>query len=740
MPFFSSRVASNIGKVPGYSATFNSLFLQLLPRQLIKATSETAVEVPMKLLVFFLSLFTSFFAIAEEGMWTLDNLPLDKLEKTYSFSPDQKWLKHVQLSSVRLANGCSGSFVSQEGLVLTNHHCARGCIQNLSSDKSDLMANGFNATTVKTEKKCPGLEVNRLLEVTDVTDKILATTKGLTGKKFSDARKAEMARLEKGCAKDPEKFRCDTVSLYQGGQYKLYRYRRYQDVRLVFAPESQMGHFGGDPDNFNFPRYSFDMSLLRVYENGQPLDNKNWLAWSKTGVKKGDMTLITGHPGRTSRLEPIAVLEYWRDRQMPQTLVRLSELRGLLHQFGRQGKEAKRISKSVLQGVENGFKAYWGRLKALNDKTFMATLKSKEQDLRHRVQRNRWYRNKYGDAWLEIDKALQLKMNNQDELNHIAYGDFGTKLFSLARGIVRHSVEKTKPNEKRLEEYTDSKWPSRKRYITSPAPIYKQLEVVLMEHGLTKMREDLSPDHPFVKQVLGVKSPAEVAQQVVLKTKLTDPKYREKLLGQSFATLKKSKDPMIQLALQVDAKGREVRKLDEEQIEPLFVINKEKIAKAMFEIYGTDRYPDATFSLRLTFGQVKGFPVKGRFVEPHTVLSGLYQRATGRDPFRLAKSWKRAEKSMDPETPFNFSSTNDIIGGNSGSPVIDRKAEVVGLVFDGNIHSLGGAFGYDERQNRAVSVHSQIMLEALEKVYKADRIVQEIQRSQTAEGISTASR
>ena len=676
-----------------------------------------------------LLLLLTFQSQADEGMWTLDNLPTKKLKTNYDFSASPNWAKHVQLSSVRLANGCSGSFISKDGLVMTNHHCARGCIQNLSDKKNDYASQGFFAKRRNQEKVCPAFEVNRLLEVSDVTKEMLAATKGKDGKAYSDAKKAKMEVLEKACAGDPKTYRCDTVSLYNGGQYKLYKYRRYSDVRLVFAPEDKVASFGGDPDNFNFPRYSLDMTFLRVYENGKPLANENWFSWADVGAKEGDMTFITGHPGRTSRLEPVSVLQYMRDKQLVDSLIGLSELRGILTQFSKNSKESARIAKSQLKGVENGYKALRGRLQALQDKKFFTQLDNKELALRRKVNANPQYRKKYGDAWNNIERALKRQSHMSDEIKHMAYSNYGSKLFGIAQTLVRYADEIEKPSAKRLREFTDAKLPRLEQRLMSPAPIYKSLEKVTMEHSLTKMREHLSPDHSFVKLILGPKSPAELSKALIAGTQLKSISYRKKLFKGGKKAIQSSKDPMIKLALKIDQESRRVRKIVEDEIDPIMSKNKEKIAQALFDIYGTENYPDATFSLRLSYGKVKGYPEKGKQINPVTQLGGIYKRATGRAPFKLPKSWLNAKSKLNSKTMFNFASTNDVIGGNSGSPVINRDAEIVGLVFDGNIHSLGGAYGYDERMNRSVSVHSDAMLEVLEKVYGAKAIVKEIKTS-----------
>ena len=668
-------------------------------------------------------------AIADEGMWTVDNLPKKLLKQNYNFDVTESWVKQVQLGSVRLANGCSGSFISKNGLVMTNHHCARGCIQQLSTAKKDFINSGFHAGSYKEERQCPALEVNRLVEITDVTKEVGAATDGLSGKAYSEARKAKMSQLEKDCVGGSKKFRCDTVSLYHGGQYKLYKYQRYQDVRLVFAPEQSIAAFGGDPDNFNFPRYCLDMSFLRVYEDGKPIENKNYFKWSQKEVKPGDMTFITGHPGRTNRLLTIAELKYQRDVSILKTLTRLSEMRGLLTQYQKKGKEFKRTAHGKLSGVENGLKAYKGRIKALQDPDFFAQLVKQENDLKRRVLKNRWYKKKYGNPWAEIEKAVEKSKNESEEINYIAYGTFQSRLLGIARTLVRAADELNKPNEKRLREFSEAKVPQMKQRLLSKAPIYADLEKTLMEYSFVKMREDLSPDHPFVKKVLGKDSPESLAKRLVNGSKLSSVKERERLLKGGKKAILASKDPMIKMALRLDKEAREKRKYYEEEIESIYDKNAEKIAQAKFDIYGTDTYPDATFSLRVSYGKVKGYKEKGKDIHPVTQVNGVYKRQTGSDPFALPKSWLKYKNSLKAETPFNFVSTNDIIGGNSGSPVINRNAEIVGLVFDGNIHSLGGAYGFDENQNRAVSVHSSMMIESLEKVYGAKSLVKEIKES-----------
>lgn len=656
---------------------------------------------------------------AEEGMFTFDNVPTKAIEKAYGFTPSKAWLEHVQMSSVRLGNGCSGSFVSKDGLVMTNHHCVRGCIQQLSTARKDYIKDGFVVRSLKDEKVCPALEVNRLLKITDVTKVVKEATKGLSGKAYNDKLNEVTAKIENECLKGDAQFRCDVVNLYHGGLYHLYRYQRYQDVRLAFAPEAQMGHFGGDPDNFNFPRYSFDASFLRVYDKGEPLKNEHYFKWSEDGAKNGELTFITGHPGRTSRLLTLAQLDYQRDYFLVDYLIRLSEMRGLLLEYQKKGKEQHRTAHSLLQGVENSFKALRGKHKALIDPEFYAKLKKQETEFRRRVDKNSKLKKEYSSAWSEIASAVEVGKSMSQEVRNIAFADFGSKLFTTARHLVRLADEQNKSLADRLPEYADSRLPQLKQSVMSSEPIYDELEIALIEFNLLKLREALSPDHHFVKLVLGKETPRQVAERLVKKTRLQSVKEREKLYANAEA-VSKSKDEMILFAKAIDEVSRKIRKDYEDKVESVVKKASEKIAAAQFAIYGTEIYPDATFTLRLSYGRVKGYQEPDRKIGPYTFVRGLYERATGAEPFDLPKSWIKAEKTLTADTPFNFATTNDIIGGNSGSPVINQNAEIVGLVFDGNIHSLGGDYGFDESLNRAVSVHSSIIKEALAKVYNLD--------------------
>ncbi|MCP3061709.1 S46 family peptidase [Myxococcus sp. K38C18041901] len=682
-------------------------------------------------------------ALADEGMWTYNNFPSAKVKEKYGFEPTQQWLDKARLSSARLAGGCSASFVSPNGLVMTNHHCARGCIEQLSGAKKDYIANGFYAKSEAEETQCPAMEINQLEQITDITETLNQATQGLSGKQYADTLKAKMAELEQACSAGDAKVRCDAVTLYQGGKYNLYKYRRFQDVRLVMAPEHAIAFFGGDPDNFEFPRWDLDVTFLRVYQDGKPAKTDNYFKWSEKSAKEGDITFVSGHPGRTSRGLTIAELEYQRDVAMPKMLFMMSELRGMVSEFQKRGPEQKRISNNLLFGVENGLKATKGRLEALQDKKFFGQKVAAEQDLRKKVDANPEMKKKYGAAWDEIAKAQAQMVNIRKDMSFVEQGaGLSSSLYSIAKTLVRASEELPKENGQRLREFNQANLPALQAQLLSPAPIYPELEILRLSFGLTKMREELGSNHPFVKKVLGNESPDKLAARLVKGSKLCvlkdvkgskvcDVSARKSLFDGGKAAIAASKDPMIQLALALDADGRAVRKNYEENVDAVIKKNAELVAKAKFEVYGTNTYPDATFTLRLSYGSVKGYMEDGKKVEPVTQMAGTFEHATGEEPFALPPSWLKNQKNLDGATAMNFVSTNDIIGGNSGSPVINKDAEIIGLVFDGNIQSLGGEYGFDESVNRTVAVHSDAIIESLKKIYGATRVLEELRPGST---------
>jgi len=683
----------------------------------------------MKHAVLLAAVILAFAARADEGMWTLDNFPSGKVQKKYAFAPDAQWLSAARLSSVRLASGCSGSFVSPDGLVMTNHHCAHSCIEQLSTKEKDFVAQGFSAAAPENEVRCPEIELNQLVQISDVTAKVQGATKGLKpGKEYNDKRKAAMASLEKECSAGDEKLRCDVVELYHGGQYSLYRYKRFQDVRLVFAPEVAIAFFGGDPDNFNFPRYDLDVSFIRAYEDGKPARTEHYFKFSPSGAKEGQLTFVSGHPGGTDRELTMAQLQYQRDIALPERIFDLAQYRGALTMFTETSPEHYRIGENQLRSVENSYKALKGRFEALVTPSLWKQKEQRERALRAKVNARSSLKQKYGSAWDDVAKAIAAFQPRHKEYQYVEQAaGFNSPLYRIARDLVRGTEELQKPNEQRLKEYTDARLPQLKQKLFSKAPLYPEFEVFRLSYALTKLREELGADHPLVKKVLGKKSPQELAQELT-QTKLYEVKVREQLWQAGREAVQASNDPMIQLARLVEPDARALRTWHDDEIETLEISGAERVAAAKFELEGKSNYPDATFTLRLSYGAVKGYEEKGHHVSPFTTMAGAFDRATGREPFKLPDSWIRANESQQIklETPFNFCTSNDIIGGNSGSPVFDQDRQIVGLIFDGNIQSLGGEYGFDETVNRAVAVHSSALIEALDHIYGARRLVNEL--------------
>lgn len=665
---------------------------------------------------------------AAEGMWPLDNLPFAELEKNYQFKPSPEWIEKSMRSAVRLAGGCSGSFVSAEGLVLTNHHCIISCVEDLSSKEQDLVNKGFLAQNRSEEKQCPGMEINRLEKTTDVTSRMQQALTGLNGKAFSDAKKAEQSRIEKECVADAgDKRRCDIVEMYGGGQYHVYQYRRYQDVRLAFSPEYAAGFFGGDPDNFNFPRYNLDMGLLRVYEDGKPITNDNWFPINPKGAKENELVMTLGHPGATQRLLTMAELETQRDLVLPFRLIFASEYRGLLLQYSRESEEQARIAQTELTMVENGIKARTGMFQALLSPDVMQQKREAENAFRAWVTSDAAREKTYGDPWKIISDTQTAWRNLYLDYVMVELGMGSlSQHISWARTLVRGTAEREKADGERLREFSQAALPAVQAGLFAETPLYPEFEQMKLSWSLSKLRERLGVDNPVVKSILGKESPEAIAQQIVANSKLGDAAVRKQLWEAGAAAVQKSTDPAIVLARKLDAEGRKLRERYDHQIEPVQKAAVEQLAKARFAYKGTSVYPDATFTLRLSHGVIRGWNERGTDVKPFTDFGGLFDRATAYDPFKLADTWVDARKKLDKKTRFNQVSTNDIVGGNSGSPLINAKGELVGLIFDGNIQSLGGSYFYDEPVNRAVSVHTAAISEALKKVYKADHLVKEL--------------
>ncbi len=672
-------------------------------------------------------------ALADEGMWTFNNVPRAEIKKKYGFEVTDEWLNKVRLASVRFNNGGSGSFVSPNGLVLTNYHIVEDIVGEVSTPEKDLAKEGFVARTRAEEIKAPSLELNVLMSIEDVTSRVNGAVKaGATDAEAFAARRAEIAAIEADSLKATG-LRSDVVTLYQGGQYNLYRYKKYTDVRLVFVPEFQAAFFGGDPDNFNFPRFNIDMALVRVYENGQPVRPEHYFKWSTAGAKEGNLVFVTGHPGTTSRLDTVAHLEQLRETSIP-IIIRLLERREeVLKKYMSLGEEQTRQAQSELNSVQNSLKVYRGQLKGLKDPTLMARKQKEEQALRKAIAANPERQKMYGDAWDAIANAHKAYPTYIRERRIFEQaGGFNSTLFTYARTLVRLAAENEKPNAERLPEYTDARRASLELGLYSPAPIHEDFEKLKLADSLGFMVELLGADNELVKQVLAGKAPEARANELISGTRLKDPEFRKELAKGGKAAIDESKDPMIEVARMIDAKAREVRKRYESEVTGVERTNYAKIARALFETEGTKLYPDATFTLRLSYGAVEGYMENGKKVPAFTTLGGLYERSESfkrQFPYNLPQRWWEKKNAVNLSTPFNFVSTNDIIGGNSGSPTINQNGELVGLIFDGNIQSLVGDFMYDQSVNRAISVDSRGMLEVLKKIFNANEIAAELTAS-----------
>lgn len=670
-----------------------------------------------------LALATAAPAFADEGMWTFDAFPTARVQAAYGWAPDQAWLDRIQAASVRLTGGCSASFVSSDGLILTNHHCVAPCAQDLSSAAKDYLADGFLADDRSREQKCAGQQAEVVTSIGDVTPRVTAAIGTLTGVALTKARDAAIATIEgEGCT-DRATTRCQVVTLFGGGQYKLYRYRTYSDIRLVWAPEAAAAAFGGDPDNFNFPRYDLDASFLRAYENGKPVATPQHLVWNPRAPQAGEATFVVGNPGRTQRLFTDAQRAFAREVAIPLTITLLSEYRGRLIAAREQNDTQRREGLEPLNGIENSYKVYWGQELSLNDAAFTARLAASEADLRAKVAGNA----AIGDPWAEIARAQDAYRDLYLDYYFLELrGGFGATLYGDARALVRAAAEREKPNAERLPGYTDSALPLLEKQVTDAAPIYPWLERMSMEFWLSKTREYLTADSPQVKALLGKDSPEHLAATLVAGTKLADPAVRKALFEGGMAAIRASDDPLIRFVLANDAAARAVRTRYANEVDAPVSAAQARLATARFAAYGAANYPDATFTLRISYGKVQGWTERGQPVPVTTNIAGLYDRATGQEPFQLGKGFERARAKLSPATVMDFVTTNDIIGGNSGSPVIARDGSVIGAAFDGNIHSLGGNFGYDGSLNRTVVVSTAAVQAALETIYPAPGLVREL--------------
>ncbi|MGP8174367.1 MAG: S46 family peptidase [Terracidiphilus sp.] len=664
---------------------------------------------------------------AEEGMWTFDNPPLKLLKAKYGFTPTQAWLDHLRLSSVRLNDGGSGSFVSPNGLLLTNHHVARGQLQKNSTAEHDYLRDGFYAATPDAEMKSPDLEVNVLVGMEDVTARVQGAAKDIADDaKALKARDAEIAAIEKE-SKDKTGLRSDVVAFYQGGEYWLYQYKAYTDVRLVFAPEQQAAFYGGDPDNFTYPRYDLDMALFRVYENGKPLHTENFLKWSAKGAAPGELIFISGHPGSTERDDTVAQLLVQRDVIGPAITEYLQRRIATAQAFAAQGPEQARLVGSLIFGLQNSLKVYIGRAEALADPAILAKKKAEEADFRQKVAANPEWQKAYGDAW---DTIARVEEQIKPEIKGQLFRRADSRLFTMALQIVQYSAEIKKPDGERLPQFHDAGLDALKFQLLSPAPIPVATEKLYMAAALKLAQEKLGQNDAFVQAIVQGRDVDATVNALVDGTKLANPAVRRALLDGGEAAVAASTDPMIVAARRVDPIVRETTRRIRDTFGSVLTKEGEKLGKARFLVYGKDAYPDATFTLRLSYGTVDGYPYNGTIAPPFTTFYGLYDRAasfSNKPPFDLTPKEAAGRDKLDLSTPLDFVATGDIIGGNSGSPVVNRDGELVGVIFDGNIESLAGDFVYDGTKNRAVAVHSAGMIEGLRKLYGAGALADELE-------------
>ena len=677
-------------------------------------------------------------AFADEGMWLFNSPPLKQFKERYHFEPARQWLDHLQKASVRFNSGGSGSFVSATGLVITNHHVGADALQKFSDEQHNYLRDGFYVRTQAEEKKCVDLELNVLMSIEDVTARVNSAVKSeMTSEQASDARRSVIAAIEKE-SKDKTGLRSDVITLYQGGLYHLYRFKRYDDVRLVFAPEQQSAFYGGDPDNFEYPRFDLDICIFRVYENGRPLKIDNYLKFNPRGPIDGELTFVSGHPGKTDRQLTVDEMTGMRDRELPRILTMFKRREVLLHSFGERTFENERRVRDDFFGVQNNRKRYDGYLAGLLDPQIWQALEAREQKLRDAIS---------GDPKLtsttaaydriknaQVEIAKNARVYNYFEMERRKFGvyrqprAFYSTLFKYARLLVRAADERAKPNGERFEEFRDSAHESLELELFSTEPVYDDVELLTLTDSFTDLASAFGASDPLVKMVLGDKSPVERASELIKGTQLKDVALRKKLYAGGQAAIEAAHDPMIDIARAIDATARQAKKVFETQ-EEIKQQAYAEIAKARFATEGTTSYPDATFTLRLSYGTVRGYEENGKQIPAFTNFAGMYERANeheNKPPFDLPPRWMDKKDKLALTTPFNFVSDADIIGGNSGSPVVNKAGEFVGIIFDGNIQSLVLDCIFTDKQARAVSVDSAAILEALRNVYDAQPLVDEL--------------
>jgi len=665
-------------------------------------------------------------ARADEGMWLFNQFPKDLVEKRYGYKVSDEFLEILRTATVRITHG-TASFVSPDGLLFTNHHVGADCIQKLSSAQHDYFGNGFYAATPAEERTCPDTEVRVLLKIEDVTAAVQgAAGPAMSGAEANRARKNAMTRIEKQCAASTGNT-CDVVSFYSGGQYHLYQYKKYTDIRLVFAPEADIAAFGGDPDNYTYPRYCLDFSLFRVYENGKPIHPARYFRWSREGVKEGDLIFVPGNPGTTGRLMTVAELEFSRDYSYPLLLRQLKSSIHATEVYGSASSEAARVARDSLFSQQNSYKRYVGFVDGLKDAQLMDRKLKEEKELRAAVERDPKLAAEYGRAWDEIAAAYRDYRSFYKPYMLLETRAARTSdLFGIARNVLRYAEETAKPENKRLREYVAANLPIIERSMYSTAPIEDSFEIAMLADYLHSIQQELGSENPVVSEALGGKTPEAAARDYVSTSKLKDVAERKRLASNPDAVLT-SNDGMIRLARILDKPARLYRQRYEDDVEAKLTAAAPKVARARLSVYGSAAYPDATFTLRLTFAAVRGYKnAAGQALPFTTTFDGLYKRATGKEPFKLPSRWVKGKSSLRLNTPFNFVSTADTHGGNSGSPTLNTKGEIVGILFDGNLESLPNNFVFTDETARSIHVSGQGIVEALRKIYRANRIVKEL--------------
>ncbi|MEK6299954.1 MAG: S46 family peptidase [Acidobacteriota bacterium] len=680
---------------------------------------------------------------ADEGMWTFDNPPRKQWKERYNFEPSDAWIEHVRLASVRLNDGGSGSFVSPDGLMVTNQHVASGQLQKVSSKEKDYTKEGFYARTNDEELKCPDLECNVLVSYEDVTARVQSATRpGASDKEAGEQRKAVTAAIEKE-ATAVTGLKCEVVSLYSGGEHWLYRFKKYTDIRLVFAVEEQIAFFGGDNDNFTYPRYDLDVAFFRAYENNKPAKTPHYFKWSAAGPADGELVILPGNPGSTARLLTLAQIQFQRDVGNPLQKQVWTSRRDALARYAERGAEQARQAGGATRSLNNSLKRLVGQQEGLMNPRMMSKKETEEKALRDAVAGRADLQKAYGEAWDQIGSAYRsypqmaarvafstLTPLRVDQFS-TPFGNPVSRLATYAAAIVRYVEETRKPNNQRYDEFRDSNLESFRFSLLSRAPVSSEMDEHLLAAWLEEAQKTLSASDPFVRAALGGSTPAAAAKRAVSGSRLADVEARKALIEGGADAVAKSDDPMIVLARNVEPITRELRVWLEQKIQGVETSAGEKIAKARFAVYGKSLPPDANFNLRISYGRVSGYEEDTTLVPHKTTFFGLYDRARSFDekpPYDLPRRYREGKDKLELATPLNFVYTADTIGGNSGSPVINRNAEIVGLNFDSNIQKLPNRYWYvDEAEGgRAIGVHSAAIIEALKKLYGAEKLVKEI--------------